>query len=336
MNEERAKLFSKWVRVMDAVTTLPKLGINKHFGYAFTRDEDVMAAVHRALVDEGLVLIPSIRDVHHEEMEDRSGNPQFHVTVPMIMIIGDAETGEEMEVPWFGEAFDSQDKGTAKATTLGEKYFLLKALLISTEGDDPDSESGGGVGIVSTDKPGDMVIPFAPKDKQALRNKTIAELYRLDKGWIEYLAQSARQEEVKAAAAAYIAEQNKPKPYMPPTATPESPTVEEAQALKGTEGTLGELFEKEPLKVRELIGRLHAKAEDPFGTAALVLWRAMNWATPEKAAQIGVVAKDHNIDLLPALSQYEVERGSKVGVSILADTSMTEEEVVSFITETGG
>lgn len=48
------------------------------------------------------------------------------------------EPTDFIETTVFSEGFDSQDKGSGKAMTYGDKYALMKAYKIST-GDDPDA-----------------------------------------------------------------------------------------------------------------------------------------------------------------------------------------------------
>ena len=51
------------------------------------------------------------------------------------------------------------------------------------------------------------MIGFAPKDKPELKGKTIAQLWGIDPGWVEYLGREARQPTIKVAAAAYVQQQ---------------------------------------------------------------------------------------------------------------------------------
>src|SRR5262249_36706217 len=53
------KLAGKLTRVMGAISTIPKRGRNEFFNYQYATEADVADAVRKALVAEGVVLIPS-------------------------------------------------------------------------------------------------------------------------------------------------------------------------------------------------------------------------------------------------------------------------------------
>jgi len=120
---------------MRDVTYLKKTGFNAHFKYYFASDEDVLAAIHAAFVEHGLTFSPAIVDV--VQTGDKT-LARFEMT------IADAETGEEVTRPWYGEAQDKQDKGVSKAATSGTKYFLLKTFLIATGDKEEDPDAGAG------------------------------------------------------------------------------------------------------------------------------------------------------------------------------------------------
>lgn len=194
-----------WQRLhaaMADIAYLEKGGYNAFHDYAYASDEDVMAAVHRAFVEHGLLFVPAM--VEADQSENKTvARFEFEIV--------NVDTGESFAKPWVGEANDAQDKGINKAAVAAVKYFLLKTLLIPTgEASDPDSggeDTRAGHRARATARndgaPGDMVVNFAPKDHPDLKGKTIAELWTLDPGWVDWLGRNSRNTQVRVAAAAY-------------------------------------------------------------------------------------------------------------------------------------
>ena len=135
MHEEKglSGLYAKMAAVMGRLERIPKRGLNKHFGYAFVTDSDVLDAVRVAMAAEGVCLFMSMTGI---QQQDKRTIVNFQVT------FADSGSGEREDVAWVGEAMDTQDKGIAKAATSALKYCLLKTFLIST-GDEPDTDSDG-------------------------------------------------------------------------------------------------------------------------------------------------------------------------------------------------
>jgi len=65
----------------------------------------------------------------------------YFTELDMTMTWVNAEQPEEMiECPWYGQGVDTAgEKGTGKALTYAEKYFMLKFFNVPTDKDDPDS-----------------------------------------------------------------------------------------------------------------------------------------------------------------------------------------------------
>ena len=129
---DKAGLFTKMVRVMASMDRVPKRGRNTHFNYDFVTEGDVLDAVRKALVAEGIALFVSFNELERRDSKITVGK--------LTLTFCDAETGQTHEVQWIGEGQDTQDKGAAKAATSAVKYALLKTFLISTgdAADDPD------------------------------------------------------------------------------------------------------------------------------------------------------------------------------------------------------
>jgi hypothetical protein len=132
-------LFKKLAAVMGQVPALKKSGWNDHFKFHYMTTEDVSNMLRPLLAEAGLVIIPSIKSGEFDSK---------HCSLEMEFLIGDAESGQTLTLPWKAEAIDSSDKGINKAVTTGFKYFLIKTFMIGEAGPDsdgagPDSESVG-------------------------------------------------------------------------------------------------------------------------------------------------------------------------------------------------
>ena len=132
---DKTGLFTKMVKVMASMERVPKRGHNDHFHYDFVTEGDVLDAVRKALVAEGIALFVSFNEMERRDNKIAVGK--------LTLTFCDAETGQTYEVQWIGEGQDTQDKGAAKAATSAVKYALLKTFLISTgdAADDPDTST---------------------------------------------------------------------------------------------------------------------------------------------------------------------------------------------------
>ena len=131
-----APLYMKMAAVMGHLERLPKRGVNKHFGYPYVTDSDVLDAVRKAMAEERVAFFVSM---------DATATTPKGSSVLLSLTFADGDTGAAKTIRWEGEAHDSQDKGINKAVTAAVKYCLLKTFLMST-GDDSDPDAGGGEG----------------------------------------------------------------------------------------------------------------------------------------------------------------------------------------------
>ena len=133
MNEA---LRGKVTAVMAAVTSVAKTGKNQSQNYKYAKDEDIVAAVRAAMIDQGLVLIPNVRQMDWRDIQGKDkAIPVCVLTVEFT--ITDGKDSHAFLI--VGSGMDSGDKGPYKAMTGAEKYALLKLFLIPT-GDDPEKD----------------------------------------------------------------------------------------------------------------------------------------------------------------------------------------------------
>lgn len=131
-------LAAKLVKVLASVESVGKTGWNDHQKYSYTTEEDVLAAVKKALIENKIFITQSSKITDVKELTNDKGKKSFITCVETINTFIDAESGESLSVNSVGQGHDSMDKGVFKALTGANKYFLMKNLMIST-GDDPEA-----------------------------------------------------------------------------------------------------------------------------------------------------------------------------------------------------
>ena len=120
-------------------------------GYKAVSERDIIDAVKPLEEKHGVYSYPCARRVLESqtfesvtESADREGNVKttskttFFTRIETTYRFVNVDDPEDyIETVTFAEGIDSQDKGSGKAMTYGDKYALMKAYKIST-GDDPD------------------------------------------------------------------------------------------------------------------------------------------------------------------------------------------------------
>lgn len=127
--------------VMADVTVVAKDG--KYEGgttkYNFRGIDGVMNAVGPALRNHGVVIVPTVLDATYREVEVGSKRTLSRECTVKVRYRVYGPAGDHFEGEVYGEALDSSDKGTAKATSVAYRVFLLQALTIPTQEPDPDA-----------------------------------------------------------------------------------------------------------------------------------------------------------------------------------------------------
>ena len=137
--------------VMEKCGYVQKRGKNAFHGYKYAGEGDLLEVLRPAMVEAGLLLIPSCA---HQSQIDQYGN--INVSVEYTLAHKDGDVWPEKIVA-FGAGNDRNkqggvgDKGTYKAITGANKYLLFKLFQIET-GDDPEvaseADKGGTKGPV--------------------------------------------------------------------------------------------------------------------------------------------------------------------------------------------
>jgi len=135
-----AKIATALHNVMAKVTYVQKGSENKFHGYKYVSEGDLLEKLRPALIEEGLILIPSVEMVRPM---DEHGNTVVDMRYEIVHKDGDfwphliriSGCGNDRAKNGF-----VGDKGIYKAITGANKYFLFKLFQIET-GDDPERDT---------------------------------------------------------------------------------------------------------------------------------------------------------------------------------------------------
>lgn len=142
-------IFEKMAAITAELKTVAKnltVATSKTQSYKAVSERDVLDAVKPLEEKYGVYSYPAARNVLESNLleSETTYNGQttkkttFMTRIETLYRFVNIEKPEEyVETVTFAEGIDSQDKGSGKAMTYGDKYALMKAYKIST-GDDPD------------------------------------------------------------------------------------------------------------------------------------------------------------------------------------------------------
>ena len=128
------RLAQKVLKVSQSIGCVEKNGLNAHFKFKYQAWDDVLLAVRNACVEHGVQITPNLLNYIKHDAQ--------HVVVEMKFTVRDAESDQQDEFVWFGEAKGNDDKCIQKAITSCTKYALLKYFMIPIVDDtDPDGDA---------------------------------------------------------------------------------------------------------------------------------------------------------------------------------------------------
>jgi len=134
-----AKIATALHNVMAKVTYVQKGSENKFHGYKYVSEGDLLEKLRPALIEEGLILIPSVEMVRPM---DEHGNTVVDMRYEIVHKDGDFWP-HLIRISGCGNDRAKNgsvgDKGIYKAITGANKYFLFKLFQIET-GDDPERD----------------------------------------------------------------------------------------------------------------------------------------------------------------------------------------------------
>lgn len=119
---ETEKIFGAIIGVMEDVGAVGKDQKNTKQNYKYRGIDDVMNALHPALVKNKIFILPNVLDVKREERKGANGNNLIYTIVEVNYSFTSGEDSSSQMVHIFGEAMDSGDKSLNKALSAAYKY----------------------------------------------------------------------------------------------------------------------------------------------------------------------------------------------------------------------
>ena len=136
-------------RVMGDVGYVQMKNRNIFHDYQYANEEDLLKVLRPALVEHGIVLVPSLDE---EPTVDQYGNTNLVMGYTLAHVSGD-KWPTKIRIPGCGNDRAKNgnvgDKGTYKALTGANKYLLFKLFQMAT-GEDPE--------VISTHEKNEVVI----------------------------------------------------------------------------------------------------------------------------------------------------------------------------------
>lgn len=137
---ENLGIYKAITGVMADVGAVGKNGVNRQQGFKFRSIDDVMNALHPAMVKNKVFTVPEILEQTREVKKMKSGT-ELTFSLCKIKYTFFAEDGSFVEAVVIGEGMDSGDKATNKAMAIAYKYACFQVFCIPTEEmTDPDGE----------------------------------------------------------------------------------------------------------------------------------------------------------------------------------------------------
>ena len=130
---ETDKIFGAIIGVMKDIGAVGKDQVNDRQKYKYRGIDDVMNALHPALVKNSIFILPDVLDVKREERRGREGGNLIHTLVEVNYSFVSGEDSSSQTVHIFGEAMDSGDKSLNKALSAAYKYACFQLFSIPTE-----------------------------------------------------------------------------------------------------------------------------------------------------------------------------------------------------------
>jgi hypothetical protein len=128
------------IGVMQEVKGVGKNDKNTSQGFNFRGIDAVLNAVGPAFRKHGGFIVPTIINKTASVLPTKTGGSINAVSLEIEYAVYGSE-GEPIRGTVSAEAFDSGDKATAKAMSVGLRSFLLQTLLLPTDEPDPDTFS---------------------------------------------------------------------------------------------------------------------------------------------------------------------------------------------------
>jgi hypothetical protein len=139
-----ANVIEAILAVMREVTVLPKTERNNSPGgnYNFRGIDSTVNALGPAMRKHGLVVLPELRKVEARQVVTTQNKTQTAHEVEVVYhFYGPGGVTDTVDAVVPGEAWDSGDKGLAKAMSVAERICLLQTFMLPTDERDPDLDT---------------------------------------------------------------------------------------------------------------------------------------------------------------------------------------------------
>ncbi len=139
VRELRGKLARKLASIYDETSWIAKDKTNQQQGYKYASADSMFSDIRHAAAKVGVFLMPLFGEPKIDRIPNTAkGRVDTQVVQAVTIMVIDADTGFAMEVPGYGEAYDTGDKAISKGKTAALKYTVRSLFMIPT-GDDPDA-----------------------------------------------------------------------------------------------------------------------------------------------------------------------------------------------------
>jgi hypothetical protein len=153
-------------RVAASIGAVAKTRQNQAQNYSFRGIDDFLNAVHGALTEHEVSLLPHVAE-HRVEFRARDRGVTTHVFLTMEYTFA-APDGSSVVVSTVGEAADTSDKATNKAMSAALKYAILQTFTVPTldiadsDRDTPDmgDRPYDEVLVITADEADDLKVAF--------------------------------------------------------------------------------------------------------------------------------------------------------------------------------
>lgn len=136
-------------KVMKDVDTIQKESKKVNNQYTFVSHDEVSRVMHKAFVDHGIVMIPTVTECTENSYSTTVKKKKWGNETPEEEVVLISKTSVKMEislvnvdnpsdkvtVSFPGMGIDNQDKGIGKAISYAVKYALLKTFCLETSDD---------------------------------------------------------------------------------------------------------------------------------------------------------------------------------------------------------
>ena len=132
MSVNEGNIFKAISAVMDDIGAVGKNNTNQIQKYKFRGIDDVMNALHPAMIKHHVFTVPEVIEANREERQGSKGGLLIYSLVKVKYTFY-TDDGSSVEAVVMGEAMDSGDKSMNKALSAAFKYACFQTFCIPTE-----------------------------------------------------------------------------------------------------------------------------------------------------------------------------------------------------------